>query len=81
MSQNHYVADGILGRNQIDDMVLNVVGLYHGISPWYYFFGAKTSYVTWIIFFHMYTQLILYKPAYKVFNILKNILLDVTHFF
>ena len=33
MSQNHSTADGIPGRDQIDNQVLNTLGQYHGNVP------------------------------------------------
>ena len=41
MSQNHSTADGIPGRDQIDNPALNTVGQYHGHDPWFYKFRAK----------------------------------------
>ena len=36
MSQNHSTADGIPGRDQIDNQALNTLGQYHGNAPWFY---------------------------------------------
>ena len=41
MSQNHSTADGIPGRDQIDNLELNTVGQYHGNVPWFYKFRAQ----------------------------------------
>ena len=41
MSQNHTNFDGIPGRDQIDNLVLNTVGQYYGNVPWFYKFRAQ----------------------------------------
>ena len=41
MSQNHTTSDGIPGRDQIDNPVLNTMDQYHGNAPWYSNFGAQ----------------------------------------
>ena len=41
MSQNHSTADGIPGRDQLDNPALNTVGQYHGNVPWFYKFRAQ----------------------------------------
>ena len=41
MSQNHSTADGIPGRDQINNPMLNTLGQYHGNSPWFYKFRAQ----------------------------------------
>ena len=41
MSQNHTTSDGIPGRDQVDNPVLNTMGQYHGNAPWYSNFGAQ----------------------------------------
>ena len=41
MSQNHSTADGIPGRDQIDNPTLNTIGQYHGNVPWFYKFRAQ----------------------------------------
>ena len=43
MSQNHTTSDGITGRDQIDILVLNTMGQYHGNTPWYSKFGAQNG--------------------------------------
>ena len=41
MSQNHTTSNGIPGRDQIYNQVLNTMGQYHGNTPWYSKFGAQ----------------------------------------